>query len=304
MAEKIDHDQIFKVLIRSFFKDFMTLFLPEEAKLIDFRKVTFLEQEEFTDFPKDRKKIMDLVIKAGLKNGEEEYILIHKEFEARKPGDFRAFSERIYQYQCQLYLRYGKPVVSVVIFSDEQKWQEVPPGNFTIEVAGRKYVDFNYHLIKLKNRNWREFMKYHNPLAYALMAKMELDKKQRAKLKADFLNLVLRCRINPARENVLLNFIEKYVILNREEQKVYKQLTETDEKYLEVKKMITVYEEKGIEKGELKSTREDVLEVLKVRFQNIPYAVKEKINYCDNLKKLKTLLRQAIIIKSITDLKV
>ena len=120
----------------------------------------------------------------------------------------------------------------------------------------------------------------------------------------DFLNFVLKSKVNPARKGVLLNFIEKYVILNSKEQKVYKQLTETDKKYQEVKEMITVYEERGIEKGELKNAREDVLEVIKARFKDVPYKLKEKVNYCNNLKKLKTLLRKAATVKSIDALKV
>lgn len=118
--------------------------------------------------------------------------------ESKKPGDFAAFSERMYKYHCQLYLRHGKPVVPVAMFSDDRKWRTVPPGNFKIQVGGNVYVDFNYHLIKLRNRNWCEFVKLDNPLAYALMAKMELDKTQRAKLKMEFLSMVLKSRVSRA----------------------------------------------------------------------------------------------------------
>ncbi len=39
------HDELFKDLITSFFKEFMQLFWPEESKQIDFRTVKFLNQE-------------------------------------------------------------------------------------------------------------------------------------------------------------------------------------------------------------------------------------------------------------------
>ena len=45
----IDHDQIFKQLIEAFFREFMELFCPDEAALIDFSKVEFLREEHFTD---------------------------------------------------------------------------------------------------------------------------------------------------------------------------------------------------------------------------------------------------------------
>jgi len=39
MQEKIDHDQIFKTLIKEFFREFMELFFPEIAGKINFGKV-------------------------------------------------------------------------------------------------------------------------------------------------------------------------------------------------------------------------------------------------------------------------
>jgi hypothetical protein len=75
--------------------------------------------------------------------------------------------------------------------------------------------------------------------------------------------------------------------------------------------MMTVYEARGIEKGmqqgmqqgEIKIARQDVLEVLELKFAQIPYLIKEKINYCDDLITLKNLLRQAVLITSIDKLK-
>jgi hypothetical protein len=56
---QIDHDQIFKTLLKSFFWEFMELFLPKEAVLIDFSKIEFLEQEAFTDVAGGKRKAMD-----------------------------------------------------------------------------------------------------------------------------------------------------------------------------------------------------------------------------------------------------
>ena len=91
-----DHDQIFKTLVKEFFKEFLDLFLPEISEEIDFSRVEFLEQEFFTDINRGRKKLMDIVAKVHLKNGAEEYILIHTEFESRKPGERDRFPERMF----------------------------------------------------------------------------------------------------------------------------------------------------------------------------------------------------------------
>jgi len=42
----IDHDQIFKTLIEAFFAEFMLLFCPDEATIIDFSQVEFLRKEQ------------------------------------------------------------------------------------------------------------------------------------------------------------------------------------------------------------------------------------------------------------------
>jgi len=138
------------------------------------------------------------------------------------------------------------------------------------------------------------------------MAKMDYSKSERVKLKADFLRLILQSEINPARQSILIDFVENYVRLNSKEQQLFEE-TVQKENIQEVLDMITVYEERGIEKGiqqgAIQNAKQNVLEVLNLRFSSVPYLVKEKIEYCDDLNTLKKLLRQAALINSIDQLK-
>ncbi len=45
----IDHDRLFKELIQTFFEEFIVLFFPMMHEHIDFRHVSFLSEELFTD---------------------------------------------------------------------------------------------------------------------------------------------------------------------------------------------------------------------------------------------------------------
>lgn len=45
----IDHDRLYKELLRTFFREFMGLFFPEAAKQLDFNHVHFLSEELVTD---------------------------------------------------------------------------------------------------------------------------------------------------------------------------------------------------------------------------------------------------------------
>ena len=97
------------------------------------------------------------------------------------------------------------------------------PDYFELSLAGKKFMRFEYHLVKLKNLDYRQFLESNNPLAYGLMAKMEYNRKDRARLKADFLRWILACPTDPARQSLLVEFVETYVALADHEQAEFQQ---------------------------------------------------------------------------------
>ena len=68
-------------------------------------------------------------------------------------------------------------------------------------------------------------------------------------MKADFLRLILGSRVDPARQSVLVDFVETYLPLIGEELERFEQLIQNDDQYAEVEQMVTVYEQRGIDKG-------------------------------------------------------
>ena len=243
-----DHDQIFKTVIKEFFKEFIELFLPNLAKEIDFNYVDFKNSEYFSSLMTGEKKTMDLIAKVKLKNGTAEYIYIHNEFQAQKPNP-KTFPRRMFTYYCYLSAKHKEPIIPIVLFADDSKWDIEVPNTYTVNFAGQEYLKYFYHPIKLKHHNWKKFLNSNNPLAYALMAKMDYNKEERAKLKVDFLRFVLKLETNPARQGLLVDFIENYIRLNKQEQKTFNNIVETRQECDEVTKMITVYEERGIKIG-------------------------------------------------------
>ena len=287
----VDHDQIFKTLLKAFFREFLELFLPEEAQAIDFRRVEFLEQETFTDLPSGRRKQLDLVVKVGLKGGGREFILVHVELQA---GRDTGFPQRMFEYCCQLFLRYREPVVPVAVFTDDAVWRKQIPDTFELKVGERVYVQFRYHLIKLRNLHYRKFLDSDNPLAYALMAKMRYDRRQRVRLKAEFLRLILRARVKPARRSLLLEFVETYAPLDSGEKPEFNRLVAEEPEYREVKRMITTYEKRGIEKGIIDAKQEDVLLVLEKKFGQLRPQTKRSIRRTRSKGRLDDLLLSAL----------
>lgn len=264
----IDDDQIFKTLIEAFFAEFMSLFCPNEAALIDFSKVEFLRKEHFTDTQRGKRREMDLVVKVLLKNGSEKFILIHIEFESKRPD--RHFARRMYRYYCQLFLRYDTDIVPIVVFTDDARWKKLVTNKFEVSVAGTSYLQFQYQMIKLRELSYRSFLGSANPLAYALMAKMDYNRQEQARMKADFLRMILGAHVDPARASLLIEFVETYVPLTVNECIEFEHLIQTEQQYAEVEQMVTVYEQRGIEQGIEQGKRNLLLRLLCKKFGELP----------------------------------
>jgi hypothetical protein len=58
---KINHDQLFKELLTTFFVEFLELFFPSVLEYLDTDSIQFVDQELFTDMIGGEKKIMDIV---------------------------------------------------------------------------------------------------------------------------------------------------------------------------------------------------------------------------------------------------
>lgn len=77
-------------------------------------------------------------------------------------------------YFARLDAKYLLPIFPIVIFSyDESKRQE--KSQYTVNFPHRKILEFNYIAIQLNNLNWRNFLNQPNPVAAALMAKMDFQ---------------------------------------------------------------------------------------------------------------------------------
>ncbi|MCI5159344.1 MAG: hypothetical protein D3906_13095 [Candidatus Electrothrix sp. AUS1_2] len=72
-------------------------------------------------------------------------------------------------------------------------------------------------------------------------------------------------------EDFMQNFIDKYIELGRNQ---------------------------GISRGQLEGLREAVMDILEVRFGQLTAVIQEKVNSCTDLRKLKKVLRQAVLIGS------
>ena len=130
------------------------------------------------------------------------------------------------------------------------------------------------------------------------MAKMDYNRKERVRLKADFLRLILGCPVDPARRSLLVEFVETYLPLAKDEQEQFETIVKQDEQYVEVEAMITVYEQKGIEK----TKQDDLILLLKTKFGKLSAAQQRKIRQIESTERLDALLVALLDAKSLDEL--
>jgi hypothetical protein len=218
MTNNIDHDRLFKELISTFFVEFIELFFPQVMDYLETDSITFLDKEVFTDVTEGEKHESDLIAQARFQ-GLESYFLIHVEAQASTRP---AFNRRMFTYFARFHEKFTLPVYPIVIFSyDTPKKQAV--NQYEVKFPDLKVLEFNYQVIQLNRLNWRDFINQPNPIASALMAKMRFEPRDRPKVKAECLRLLVTLRLNPAKMQLISGFIDTYLNLNRVEEIQFKE---------------------------------------------------------------------------------
>jgi predicted transposase/invertase (TIGR01784 family) len=110
---KVDHDQLFKELLRACFADFIELFLPEVSQYLDVNSIEFIEQESSSEITGGEKRSVDLLVKARFK-GRFTYFLIHVEVQAQKKN---WSGKRMFYYFAVQTHKHDLPVYPIALLS-------------------------------------------------------------------------------------------------------------------------------------------------------------------------------------------
>lgn len=259
----IHHDQLFKQLIQTFFEEFLEAFFPEVHKSIDFSVLKPLSEEMFTDLLEGESRRADIIIETKLKK-QETIIIIHVEPQSYGQPNFH---ERMYHYFSLLYNRYRKPVLPIAIFSYDQKRNE--QNQFTVTFPFFHVLSFQFLMLELKKMNWRSYIQTSNPVAAALLSKMGYTEKERVQVKKEFLRMLVKMELNPAKAELINGFFETYLSLNKhEEEKLMEEIKQLDQiESDQIFKLPNSWREKGLKEGliegKMQEKRQVALEMLK-----------------------------------------
>jgi flagellar biosynthesis/type III secretory pathway protein FliH len=119
----------------------------------------------------------------------------------------------MFWYFARLWEKYNLPVYPILVLSFKYPLKR-QSSNFQISLPDLEVINFQYRVVQLNQMNWRDFVDRPNPVASALMSKMKIAKKDRVKVKAQCLRLLVSLSLNPAKMQMISGFVDTYLDLS------------------------------------------------------------------------------------------
>ncbi len=242
----IDHDALFKILLKTCFVEFLELFFPEMCIYLDKRSIEFLDKEFFTGIASDKRREADLVAKAKFAD-KETFFLINLEGQGNPEKDFFA---RLFFYFAHLHQETRLPIYTIAVFYGD-KPKKPYPDTYRIEFPDHVMLEFRPRLVQLIRLNWRSFINHPNPIAAALMARMNIATEDRPYAKLECLRMIATAKISARKTRVLTSFVDAYLQLNSVEQEIFQREVAKIEprRRTKIMELTTSWKEEGIKQG-------------------------------------------------------
>lgn len=102
-------------------------------------------------------------------------------------------------------------------------------------------------MLELRKINLRHYIKSNSPVAAALLSKMGYTEKEKVQVKKEFLRMLVKMELNPAKTELINGFFETYLSLKeREEDELMEEIKQLDQNEAEqIFKLPNSWREKG-----------------------------------------------------------
>jgi hypothetical protein len=292
-----DHDQLFKELLRTFFRDFLALVAPEVSSAA----IHFLQPKLYADWPRGAAREVDLLARVG--EAKDLTFLLHTEVESRFNAEA---TRRLERYFHLLKARYDEPVLPILV---NLRGGAAGVRRLTRrERIGRSSQVFSYISFGLGGCQAEDYLARPEPLAWGLAALMRPGPGGRARQKLACLSRIARGQISTLQAFALVNCVETYIQLNPEE------AAELDRLWLlegneEARAMELTWADRmraegiqiGMEKG-LEMTRQVLAKILQQRFGELPPTSRRRLAAIRSLDRLNRLAEQVLTARSLAEL--
>src|SRR5258708_496052 len=146
MSNTMEFDSPWKEAIRLFLRSFLRLCFAGGEAAIDWSRTPEFLDKELRQIIRDAaegKQFVDVLVKVWLRNGEEEWFLLHFEVQHRFEENF---AERLFHYFCAIQALYRRRVSTLVILADtDSQWR---PSRYEMESPGTRLC-FEFSSCKL-----------------------------------------------------------------------------------------------------------------------------------------------------------
>ncbi|UFH54263.1 hypothetical protein [Spirosoma sp. KNUC1025] len=163
------NDILLKSAFEEAFPDLLRFFFPQADELFDInRGFEFMDKELGELFPELEKqggsRFVDMLVKAWLRDGTQEWILVHLEIQG---DDTRGFSRRMFQYWYRIYDRYEVDIVALAVFTGGKN--QVRPGYYHRSFLGTE-ITYKYNAYHVLDHSEQQLLGMNNPFALIVLA--------------------------------------------------------------------------------------------------------------------------------------
>ncbi len=312
--DKKSHDHNFKNLFLDFPTEALELFFPKALHLLGkVKAIEFIRQEPKKNALSDTHFALDMPILFSFE--KQQLLLWIVEFQEDK-SKFSIY--KLLRYTTDLMEAYPQAtVIPTVLFTDRRKWRKDVLRCLETTFNDRLFLHFEYVFFKLFDFEARDYYNLNNPLVKILLPKMNYSKDERAAV-----ILHAYTGLYELASSVLfdkyVDFIDVYAEITQEEQQaLYHEMTHHKEtmmlaQYIREKGIQQGMQQgiqqgmrqgmrQGMQQGIIAATKENIIEVLALRFGHVSSEWVEKINNISDVSELKALWKKAVLIKEMDD---
>jgi len=302
-----DYDGAWKAALELYLEPFLRLCFPRVHAAIDWDcPVEFLDKElqEIVRDAETGPLRVDLLVKVFRRDGFEEWLLIHIEIQSQPDP---RLPRRVYRYRHRIADRYDRPVATLVVLADESPGFRPDP--YEEETLGCR-VRFEYPTCKLLDLEEATLEREDNPIAVVILAHRAAQSGagDPAKRKAVKWRLTRGLYERGYGKKDLLELFRLIDWLLWLPDELAVEFRREVVEYEQQKRMpyITSIEEmgrrEGRQEGLITARQNDILDVVGVRFGEVPEGVREAVDSIQDEARLSALLKVAIRARSVEEL--
>ena len=169
-----DMDSGWKQIIDDYLEEFFRFFFPAVHAGIDFRQPSQYLDKELAKVMVDAEcggREVDKLIQVPWKDDSEDWILVHVEVQAQREVDF---ARRMCVYNCRIWDRYQKPVISLALLVDDDP--RFRPDRYVRHKSGCR-LEFTFPVVKLLDCKTAQELAV-DPSLFAIASLVQLRKLQ------------------------------------------------------------------------------------------------------------------------------